>query len=315
MMNIIYWFRDHKKASLSLLGVVLFIFLMIGANNHQKQKKLEQQKKIEQKQKTEPSTEGSSYVEGTDAYLMSMQTELRKSFGTPPKGFIWDLNGNTISLGDKSMSSEDVLYAYIRALSTLDMATAQKYSRDAKVVETYNDYFSKENANQSDYQEQFMRSMYKQALTSMEITGIESSSKFANNKVVYTVKLTMLDLTDKDFWEKDKDILYKNMLGYESKENDSTKLEILLYDYILKYYKSEDAVKRNVTFDVTLQRYPDIDSGWLVSIDKDIDDAARYSNGTLVTNYITEQFRQWMIDQRSNGSISPNTGGAPTKED
>lgn len=315
MMNIIYWFRDHKKASLSLLGVVLFIFLMIGANNHQKQKKLEQQKKIEQEQKTEPSTEGSSYVEGTDAYLMSMQTELRKSFGTPPKGFIWDLNGNTISLGDKSMSSEDVLYAYIRALSTLDMATAQKYSRDAKVVETYNDYFSKENANQSDYQEQFMRSMYKQALTSMEITGIESSSKFANNKVVYTVKLTMLDLTDKDFWEKDKDILYKNMLGYESKENDSTKLEILLYDYILKYYKSEDAVKRNVTFDVTLQRYPDIDSGWLVSIDKDIDDAARYSNGTLVTNYITEQFRQWMIDQRSNGSISPNTGGAPTKED
>lgn len=315
MMNIIYWFRDHKKASLSLLGVVLFIFLMIGANNHQKQKKLEQQKKIEQEQKTEPSTEGSSYVEGTDAYLMSMQTELRKSFGTPPKGFIWDLNGNTISLGDKSMSSEDVLYAYIRALSTLDMATAQKYSRDAKVVETYNDYFSKENANQSDYQEQFMRSMYKQALTSMEITGIESSSKFANNKVVYTVKLTMLDLTDKDFWEKDKDILYKNMLGYESKENDSTKLEILLYDYILKYYKSEDAVKRNVTFDVTLQRYPDIDSGWLVSIDKDIDDAARYSNGTLVTNYITEQFRHWMIDQRSNGSISPNTGGAPTKED
>ena len=51
MMNIIYWFRDHKKASLSLLGVVLFIFLMIGANNHQKQKKLEQQKKIEQEQK------------------------------------------------------------------------------------------------------------------------------------------------------------------------------------------------------------------------------------------------------------------------
>lgn len=114
MMNIIYWFRDHKKASLSLLGVVLFIFLMIGANNHQKQKKLEQQKKIEQEQKTEPSTEGSSYVEGTDAYLMSMQTELRKSFGTPPKGFIWDLNGNTISLGDKSMSSEDVLYSTLR---------------------------------------------------------------------------------------------------------------------------------------------------------------------------------------------------------
>ena len=124
----------------------------------------------------------------------------------------------------------------------------------------------------------------------------------------------MLDLTAKDFWEKDKSKLYKDMLGYESKENDSTKLEIFLYDYILKYYKSDTAVKRSVSFDITLQRYPDIDSGWLVSIDKDIDDAARYSNGTLVTNYITEQFRQWKIDQSSNGNLGKNTG-APVGED
>jgi len=43
-------------------------------------------------------------------------------------------------------------------------------------------------------------------------------------------------------------------------------------------------------------------SGWVGSSDKEIDDAARYSNGTLVANYITEQFRQWMIEQRSNSS-------------
>ena len=232
---------------------------MVAANNHAKQKQLAQQKAetekvVKETQETEPSKD-KAYVEGTDAYLMSMQPELRKSFGTPPEGFIWDLNGKAISLGDKSMSSEDVLYAYIRSLSTLDLATAQKYSRDAKVVES-----------------------------------------------VYTVTVSMLDLTAKDFWEKDKDSLYKKMMGYESKENDSTKLEILLYDYILNYYKTPTAVKRTVSLDVTLERYPDIDSGWLVSIDKDIDDAARYSNGTLVANYITEQFRQWMIEQRSNSS-------------
>ena len=233
---------------------------------------------------------------------MSMQPELRKSFGTPPKGFIWDLNGKGISLGDKSKSSEDVLYSYIRALSTLDLATAQKYSRDAKVVETYNDYFSKANANQADYQEQFMRNMYKLALTSMEITGVESSSKFASNKSVYTVTISMLDLTAKDFWESDRENLFKKLSGYESKENDSTKLEIFIYDYILNYYKTPTAVKRTVSMDITLERYPDIDSGWLVSIDKDIDDAARYNNGTLVTNYITEQFRQWSIENRSKST-------------
>lgn len=306
LSNIWDWVKSHKKSTFAIIGVILFIILMVSANNHAKQKKLKEQQASTEQVSTEESNKSNSYTEGTDAYLMSMQPELRKSFGTPPEGFIWDLNGKGISLGDKSKSSEDVLYTYIRALSTLDLATAQKYSRDAKVVETYNDYFSKANANQADYQEQFMRNMYKQALTSMEITGVESSSKFASNKSVYTVTISMLDLTAKDFWEKDKDNLFKKLSGYESKENDSTKLEIFLYDYILNYYKTPTAVKRTVSMDITLERYPDIDSGWLVSIDKDIDDAAKYNNGTLVTNYITEQFRQWSIENRSKSTNSTN---------
>ena len=306
LSNIWDWVKSHKKSTFAIIGVILFIILMVSANNHAKQKKLKEQQASTEQVSTEETNNSKSYTEGTDAYLMSMQPELRKSFGTPPEGFIWDLNGKGISLGDKSKSSEDVLYTYIRALSTLDLATAQKYSRDAKVVETYNDYFSKANANQADYQEQFMRNMYKQALTSMEITGVESSSKFASNKSVYTVTISMLDLTAKDFWEKDKDNLFKKLSGYESKENDSTKLEIFLYDYILNYYKTPTAVKRTVSMDITLERYPDIDSGWLVSIDKDIDDAAKYNNGTLVTNYITEQFRQWSIENRSKSTNSIN---------
>lgn len=306
LSNIWDWVKSHKKSTFAIIGVILFIILMVSANNHAKQKKLKEQQASTEQVSTEETNNSKSYTEGTDAYLMSMQPELRKSFGTPPEGFIWDLNGKGISLGDKSKSSEDVLYTYIRALSTLDLATAQKYSRDAKVVETYNDYFSKANANQADYQEQFMRNMYKQALTSMEITGVESSSKFASNKSVYTVTISMLDLTAKDFWEKDKDNLFKKLSGYESKENDSTKLEIFLYDYILNYYKTPTAVKRTVSMDITLERYPDIDSGWLVSIDKDIDDAAKYNNGTLVTNYITEQFRQWSIENRSKSTNSTN---------
>ena len=306
LSNIWDWVKSHKKSTFAIIGVILFIILMVSANNHAKQKKLKEQQASTEQVTSEETNTSKSYTEGTDAYLMSMQPELRKSFGTPPEGFIWDLNGKGISLGDKSKSSEDVLYTYIRALSTLDLATAQKYSRDAKVVETYNDYFSKANANQADYQEQFMRNMYKQALTSMEITGVESSSKFASNKSVYTVTISMLDLTAKDFWEKDKDNLFKKLSGYESKENDSTKLEIFLYDYILNYYKTPTAVKRTVSMDITLERYPDIDSGWLVSIDKDIDDAAKYNNGTLVTNYITEQFRQWSIENRSKSTNSTN---------
>ena len=136
LSNICDWVKSHKKSTGAIVGVVLLIVLMVAANNHAKQKQLEQQKAETAKiaKDNEVQDKDRSYVEGTDAYLMSMQPELRKSFGTPPKGFIWDLNGKGISLGDKSKSSEDVLYSYIRALSTLDLATAQKYSRDAKVV-------------------------------------------------------------------------------------------------------------------------------------------------------------------------------------
>lgn len=300
LRNVWEWVKEHKKATLAIVGVVLLIFLMVQANRHAQQKNKVSVPKTEVKS----SSKDDNYVEGTDAYLMDMQPELRKSFGTPPKGFIWDLDGKTISLGNKSMSSEDVLYSYVRALSTLDFATAEKYSRGTKVVETYNDYFSSKTAAQADYQEQFLRNMYKVALTSMEIKGVESSATFANNKVVYTVQVSMLDLTSKDFWQEDKDNLFKNMSLYETQENDSTKLDIFLYDYILNYYKSKDAVKRDISFDITLERYPDIDSGWLVSIDKDVDDAAKYSNGKLVTNYIVEQFRDYAINkqQESKGT-------------
>lgn len=300
LRNIWEWVVDHKKTTAVIIGVFLLILLMNQANKHAEQKN---KIKVDETEIVEPSSSGTEYVEGTDAYLMSMQPELRKSFGTPPKGFIWDLSGETISLGDKSMSSEDVLYAYLRALSTLDFATAEKYSRGTKVVETYNDYFSTENASQADYQEQFTRNMYKEALTSIELTGIDSSATFANNKVVYTVNVSMLDLTSKDFWLDDKDSLFKSMSTYETTENDSTKLDLFLYDYILNYYKSDKVLKRELTFDITLQRYPDIDSGWLVSIDKDVDDAAKYSNGKLVTSYITEQFRSWVIDNRSKTNV------------
>ena len=105
LSNIWDWVTSHKKTTGAIVGVFLFILLMVAANNHAKQKQLAQQKAKTEKvaketQETEPSKDR-SYVEGTDAYLMSMQPELRKSFGTPPEGFIWDLNGKGISLGDK----------------------------------------------------------------------------------------------------------------------------------------------------------------------------------------------------------------------
>ena len=47
---------------------------------------------------------------------------------------------------------------------------------------------------------------------------------------------------------------------------------------------------RDVTFDITLQRYPDLDTGWLVSIDTDVNSACRYTDGNLVVQYIRQMY-------------------------
>ena len=118
---------------------------------------------------------------------------------------------------------------------------------------------------------------------------MSDSSVFAENKTVFTVKAKMLDLTDKEFWKKDRLDIYSNLYTY-GLENDTTKGDMYLYDYILRYYESGKAKLRDVTFDITVQKYPDLDSGWLVSIDTEINDACTYKDGNLVVSYIREMY-------------------------
>ena len=75
---------------------------------------------------------------------------------------------------------------------------------------------------------------------------------------------------------------------YKKDESDDTKGDIYLYDYISKYYESNNAARREVTFDITLEKYPDLETGWLVSIDSDVDAACKYQDGTLVVQYIKD---------------------------
>ena len=224
-----------------------------------------------------------------------MQPDLIESYGKLPEGYIWDVDGSLLSKGDKSLSAEEVVYAYLNGLRTLDMSMVQKYSRGSVVIETYEGYFDESQKN-TDYTDQFMRNMYREALLSMEINGVENSSVFAENKQVFTVSVNMIDLTNKDFWQDDKLDIYKNLEIYGSDEADSAKTDIYLYNYILNYYKGEDVVKRDVSFDLTVQRYPDLDTGWLVSIDTDVDSACRYTDGKLVASYIREMYVDEGID-------------------
>lgn len=280
--------KEHKKVSIAV-GVVLVLIIFIRGGISARNEKLKQEEADAlTKQLLEEANQGATDEE--DSLLMQMQPELVKSFGKVPDGFIWESDGTLLSLGDKSMSAEEVVYSYFRGLASLDISTVERYSRDSKVVESYSTYFDSKNKN-TDYMDQFLRNMYKECLLSLQIQGIDSNAVFAANKQVFTVKAKMLDLTNKDFWKKDEMEIYKNLYLYDQDESDTTKSDMYLYSYILDYYESGEALLRDVTFDITVEKYPDLDSGWLVSIDNDVDDACSYKDGKLVVSYIKELYR------------------------
>lgn len=283
-----------KKIWLAVIGVGILVIVLIivgSVDNYNKQKEKEEIDRYTQEQLEIAGADQNS----DDSLLMQMQPDLIKSYGKLPDGYIWNLDGTLLSLGDKSMSAEEVVYAYLNGLKSLDFSSVQKFSRDSVVVNTYENYFTELNKS-TDYNDSFIRNIYRESLLSMQIDGIVNTSVFAENKQVFTVKVNMLDLTKKDFWLNDKEEIYKNLKIYSSDQSDSTKAEIYLYDYISRFYASGEADRRDVTFDITLQKYPDLDTGWLVSIDTDIDSACRYADGKLVVSYINEQFGKEGLD-------------------
>lgn len=274
-----------------IILVVIFIVLIVivrGITGKKAENKQQAETDAYTEQLLEQAKEGDTEI--SDSLLIQMQDDLIKTYGQVPDGYIWDIDGELLSLGDKSMTAEDVVYSYLNGLRTLDFSTVQKYSRSSMVVDTYEGYFSETDKN-TDYTDQFLRNMYREALLSIQVKGIENSSVFAENKQVFSVRVEMLDLTEKDFWYDDRVKIYKNLQLYDSDQSDSTRAEMYLYDYIADYYASDDAAKREVTFDLTVQRYPDLNTGWLVSVDTDVDNACRYADGKLVVSYIQEMYR------------------------
>lgn len=299
----------HKKLVIILLIVLVLIFLVKGFISFRNSGGNSDGSEDETVEDDGGSADDEDLLT-TDSMIMQSQAELVSAYGKLPDGYLWDFDGQLLSQGDKSMSAEEVLYAYINGLKSLDLSSAQKFSRDSLVVETYESYFDSTD-KVTDYYDQFIRDMYRRALLSLQIVGIEDTAVFVENKQVFTVKARMLDLTKKDFWYKDKTKIYEALELYGSTEDDSTRAEIYLYDYIRDYWSGDDVPMRDVTFDITVEKYPDLDTGWLVSIDTDIDNACKYSEGTIVVSFIQNEFAQNGVDylnELRNGGNGEKTG-------
>ena len=264
----------------TILGVLALVLLLFGVRACNQAKKSntdtsESTKKVSRRDKSVALTP-----------FEEEQKRLIRKYGEAGEGYYWSEDGTRMALGDQNLSETEVIRTFLRSLSTLDFATAQKYAYKDQVLKTLNAYYNSE--SEFTYSESFKKAMYQQFLLSMEIEGIESQATFADDKSSVTVKIKALDLSNKDFWKEDKDALMKGIYSYRKTEADSTKARNFLYEYVTNYWKSEVAQKKAITINLTLTKTGA--GGWLISNDMDLDNYAKYSEGETVINNILKDY-------------------------
>lgn len=258
--------------------VALIVFIKVAAANQREAEGVVEVPVVEQSNLSESELQ---------------QLELVRQFGEAPEGFRWSVNGELIALGDNTKTPEDVGYSYIRALSQLEFATAAKYASSAVIPDNYNAMYQNQNSSGIT---QFTRSLYKEVLLSIEINEIESVAIFENGRYILTFDISIIDLTNKDFWLNDMETIYNNLYSYSAGEGDTSKANEYLYAYLLDYYTSDDVVKRDVSVDIVIDKVSN--GGYLVSSDIDLDALCRYQNGAVVSDYIWQCYTQWINEQR-----------------
>lgn len=290
----IFGFEISKKqviiggCILALLGV--FIAVSTFKTKQEEQRRIEEErKKIEEQQKLQNQNQG-GYVSYEDA----LQASLVEQFGEPPEGFKWDIMGELVALSSDDMSAEDVIHTFIRSVSIMDFATAQRYASSSKVYDTYNNYYDEITNVVTDYYKQFLRKQYTFAIKSIENLGIESTATMANGTQIVSVKLNILDLTDKDFWRDDMQEIYRQMRVFGESEDDDTKRDQYLYDYIYSKYEDGTIGKREVVCDFKIGKQKN--GGWLIVDDSELNSYLAYDKGNDVAQYIITSYNDWLME-------------------
>lgn len=302
--KVIFFFQKNPLyfiVAVAVVVVLVGLMMWNGISQHNADKAEHDKISSEIDKQLSAADQGTDIGKGTDQQLLASQDSLKESFGNPPSGYIWNWGGDLLSLGDTSMTSEEVLYAYLKGISSLDLATVRKYSRDSSVYTTYSSYFDEVNnaTTTGDSDMGFEKNLYRQAMLSLQVDSIASTTLFTNNKVSYTVNVKMLDYSDKTFTDsaENRASIFETLDKYTNSEDDKTKAKQYLQDWLLKYYTGGKAKLYDKQVDVTIQKYPDLNTGWLVSIDNDLDNNFKYSDGNGVYNYVMSNYQDWYIDK------------------
>lgn len=295
------WEFTSKQIFVFVL-IVGLVFLFSWFSDY-KQRKEDEAKAEQARKEREAQLSKMDFEDDYDYDVDYLQEALIKEYGTPPDGFKWSVTGELVALGNE-MPCEDVVYTYLRALSVLDFSIAEKYSYSSSVIDAYKNYYSVITQGITNYYDNFLRKQYGESMTSLSIDGIQNTAVFADGTMYVTVDVSCLDLTNKDFWEKDRDILFDQMRVYRDTESDNVKLKQYVYDYIYNSYKDGVVGKKSYTIQLVCDK--NYGGGWLVSNDKELMAVLSYENGVDVAQFILDEFEDWYLqvtleEQLNNG--------------
>jgi hypothetical protein len=143
----------------------------------------------------------------------------------------------------------------------------------------------------------------------MQIISVSDTAVFADATQNITVKLKLLDLSNRDFWYADKDKLFQDMYTYDRTESSDTKKMQYLYDYITESYGDADNNWNKVglkEYQVELVLTKGSGKGWLVSNDGELAPLLQYEKGFDVASYINSQYTEWATNKDIDSSSSNN---------
>ena len=292
-------FNISKKTLIILIAVVLVFVIMIVASNAKNKKELNDRIAAEQTrlEAAEQANNNQVVEEPVDLHTQ-IQTQLTEQFGVAPEGFEWDYSGELVPLGDKDLTAEDVTYTFIRSLSILDFSTAARYSNNSSAISEYQSYYGVTSQAITDYYENFLRKQFKESLMSIEVNSVSDTAVFADGTMYITLDVSVLDLSDKDFWLEDRDELFETMNVYEVTEEDDTKIEMYVYDYLYNSYKDGVVGKKSHTIELVISK--ESNGGWLVTNDRELTSLLKYEQGIDVARYILNDYNAWALEKSLN---------------
>lgn len=283
-------FTFGKKSIIVFIVIVLSI-ICLSVGEKVKRDKEDAKAIAEAEARNKALAEASKNKSGDFDFHKQMQEALSRQYGEAPEGFEWSYTGELVSKGDDdSATAEDVVYMFLRSLSILDLSTATRYSDDSEIISSYKNFYT-DYGDINDYYSNFLRKQFKKSITSLEINNVTDTAVLADGTEYVTLSLDILDLTDKDFWKKDRKNLWKELRVYKETEGDAVKLDQHVYDYIYEKYEDGTVGKRTVTIELVVSKQNG--KGWLVSGDGELNAMLQYENGVDVAGYILDAFDDW----------------------